>query len=296
MILPIFLTTQYVSTKIDEKSTTLAKQSLINLRPHFDSLSPIVSTSRLRELLKGLLTEAQLTDFKPVVLSIIDNNFDIELGYDFKNILDSVPFAVIVPEYYYPKAVDMLMPSDANIFLNCAMYGLKVPEDTKIQLDSIAVGLYVKENVGKFISQNQIVISTADVETDFKSEYTEAMIKALADNIQVAGVWKVVIDSRYTLFPNLIDALENHTEIGDFFEAFDDDADGKLIIAPGVKELELGENDSFENLPLTDQQLNKFKIKEEDKITFKWKSDKSKFEGEIYGSKTGIRIDTRARS
>lgn len=300
MILPIFLTSQYVSVNLDDSTHPgkkgIAQHNLINLRPALDPLVPIISTSRIRELLKNIVSDEQLQDFRPVVLSIADQNFDIELGYDFQNILDSVSFAIIVPEYYYPKALDMIAPSSANIFLNCRKYGLPIPEEVKIEIDVATISLYTKDNVGKFISQNQIIISTADVDAKFKPEYTEAMVKSLSDNIQIAGVWKIIIDTQYRLFPTLIGALEDHSSIEQFFEAFDDDADGKLIIAPGVTELQLGENDSFETIPLVNTQLNKFKIKDDDKITFKWKSDKSKFEGEIYGSKTGIRIDVRDRT
>ncbi len=300
MILPIFLTSQYVSVNLDDSTHTgkkgIAQHNLINLRPALDPFTPLISTARMRELLKNIVSDEQLNDFRPVVLSIADENFDIELGYDFQNILDSVPFAIIVPEYYYSKAVDMIAPSSANLFLNCRKYGLPIPEDIKIEIDAVTISLYAKDNVGKFISQNQIIISTTDVDAKFKPEYTEAMVKALSDNIQIAGVWKVIIDSQYRLFPALIESLEDNVSIDQFFDAFDDDADGKLIIAPGVTELQLGENDSFETIPLVNTQLNKFKIKDDDKITFKWKSDKSKFEGEIYGSKTGIRIDVRDRT
>ncbi len=293
MILPIFITSQFLSVKTTEKGT---KHKLVNLFPVTDHFLPVISISRIRELLKGLLNEDVLTDIKPIILSIAPDNFDIEPEYDFQNVLSTIPFPVIVPEYYYPAAIDALTPGAANRFLNSRKYGIEIPEDIKIQIDSAAIQLYIKENIGKFISQNQIVISTSDVDSKFRDDYIEAVIKIFSDNIQIAGVWKIFIDFDYSLFPNLIEILENEVPVGEFFEDFAHDVHGKLIIAPGVKEIQIGENDNFEKLDLTDQNLNKFKIKEDDKITFKWKSAKSKFDGEIYGSKTGIRIDVRERT
>lgn len=295
MILPIFLTNQFLSIKITgtDKDSTV---EIINLKPVEDGFSPHISTGRIRELLKKLMDDNDLTEFNPVILSISEENSDIEPQYSFPDAISEVKFPVIVPEYYYSRAIDLIDPGAANIFLNCSKYGIEIPLKVKIQLDSTAISLYLKENIGKFISQNQIVVSAANVDSKSRGEYIEAIVKALSDNIQIAGVWNVYIDFGYTLFPNLIEAYEEKSAIDEFFDNFLNEVHGKLIIAPGVTELQVGEDENYETIELSPDKLNKFKVKEDDKVTFKWKSDKSKFDGEVYGSKTGIRIDVRERA
>lgn len=292
MILPIFLTNQFLSAKSTGKDT---KEILYKLFPIEDVFSPFISNKRIREILKESLDEKELKDFKPVILSISDNNYDVEPEYDFVDILEHIPFSVIVPEYYYPQAINFLSQAEANIFLNCKKYGLEIPEDIRVKVDSIAVAIYTKDNVGKFISQNQIVISTTNIDSKAKPKYIESVIKALSDNIQIAGVWSIFVDFNYQLFPNMLEALESEAPIDEFLNGYIKRSDGKLIIAPGVKEAQVGEGEEIETVELTDTKLNQFKISEEEKTTFKWKSDKSKFEGEVYGSQTGIKIDVRER-
>ena len=71
-------------------------------------------------------------------------------------------------------------------------------------------------------------------------------------------------------------------------------------MASGVSEIEItiydnGDKKETEKRTMTPNSINEIEITRKQKVHLKWKSKKSKFDAELFGSDLGILIDTRER-
>lgn len=288
MILSVAATEHWISSVLVENSPFSIVSKAFEVRPF--TTNPFQQKVNWDSFQKGL--------YRAHSIKKDENPEEIHLSSEyFIDALKKFHIPGLLLDHYRPEALlKELTPNEVNIYENHKSYHLELPETIKIKVDSLTISEQVKSLLDKYIGSQEMVISTYGVDTKDQSKYLRNIIEEFARAVPVAGIWKINFDNEMMVLP-VISAADNlEVDLTEYFQSNPLQSDGKVIVAPEVQQVELSrDSGKSEIIDLVSGDINHLDIKSDEKVILKWKSSKSKFEGEIYGSKSGIFIDTNPR-
>ena len=294
MILPVYLTDFYASALLLEDNSQDVIETTFIKFPYKKSAFEELTKNRLLNLLKKNLKNYPPDDFTLVIISDKEIHNDIKTDIPLGQIKANFPFAEIILDEYTSDPHRSLNDDEMNVYQNFLVYGLDMPEAIKDKVITQSLTAQVQENTRMLIGADEVVFLTHSVDHAHLKKYVEETVNSYADSIRIAGMWKFMFDTTMAMIPLVGGLMAQQADIKAFFEANPLAADAKLIIAPGIENIsfqretdETAENVAFKS------GINSLKLGEEEKAKILWEGKKSKFSGEIYGSKLGVFIDTR---
>jgi len=296
MLLPIFITPHYISALLVEEETIEVKQSAFYKFPYnlnkFDSLTP----KKLDELIGGLLKGFSPEHRKIIVTAKGSAGLAVESNYEYKALRNFFPFPVILIDQYENDFESSLDSSELNKYLNSKHYAQNVSPEIRLKLTLQQIEARLNSNIGDFLDIHTVALLTPGVEGLEKSSYLKSIVQKFADTITINGYWNFSLDDQVGMIPLSAALAEQSIDPKEYFGEQDLPSNIKLIVTSGVESLELTREDAeTETIDLVQEELNKLEIKPDEKVKLKWKTRKTKFDGELYGSEMGIFIDTRDR-
>jgi len=300
-ILSIFLTDKYISALLIKADPFSVVQSYIEKIPYeFDEFNAKLTNKKLSKIIENFKIPDEYKNAQRIISASSDFiPLDINIDYILEKLLDLIPYPIIVLDHFSNKSFLQLKEDEVNKYLNSKKYDIEVSYLTRVFLDSAYMKEYAKNHTSEFIDQNEIIITTMPIVGSKNKEYLDELIKTFADEIKIAGIWKFALDTTLSFVPLISAIVHLELNLKEFFDSQPINSDGKLIVAPGVEEIQiLDENKkpTGESYKLETESINKFELPEDKSVIIKWNASGSKFEGKISGSDIGLIIDSRKRN
>ena len=325
MILSVFFTDYWYSYAVlDENNLKVIKHGFANWKYNSNVFSKQITGRKIEALLNQIEEKLQIEQEeqnqgsagskqvpatetseknhlidKYVLTSFQKVHNDIHINYSLDEIASLIPYTVILVDHYYNHSFKVLNLDELNSYMNYKSYGIPIDYKVKFKLDYMYLREFFKTNTDKYMGKENLLFLTHGLLPEKRKEYIELVCKCLADNTQIGGIWKLSIDDRFSVVPLIAALLSANYDLNQFFTENPIHSDSRLIIAPEVKEYEFSTNANekgkgdFVTEPLKANDLNHLDLSAQEHIYIKWKNHKSRFKGTIYGSETGVYIDTR---
>ena len=296
MVLPIYITKNWLSTSLVETEPFKVVQTAFVKYPYVASkFDNSLTSKKLHDLLIQTDQNFDTKKHRPIYISDKEHINDIKADVLMKNLIGKYHLVPIFLDHYNSDVSEFLSPAELNEYENKIYYKFNISPETKIALDKSLFMKQIKGMTKELIDTEEIIIMTYDVSSKDIDIYIEEITQAFSNQIKIAGIWAFSLDVSFSFIPMLGAIKFLEMDVKDVFKKDSLHTDTKLIIAPGVKEIEILKTKSkkYKASKLKPEAFNHIMLAEKESIKIQWKTKNSRFSGEIFGSTLGILIDNR---
>ena len=293
MILPVLVTEHYISSLlVDDADPSgdikIKGNAFFQIPFQEDPLKPKVDFSRIERLVKEKLGK-ESEELEPMFIT-----------EPVDQLVENIPLPVIFLDHFNFSNHTNWEESDINTYHNNLNYAQPIPKDLKGPIDADIVKTYVKKHVGSLIGMHHVLLVTPGTCGIDHKTYVKKLIGDFANSVNIAGIWDFTLDDQIGLIPFSVILKSKGLDLGEYFKEHPLKSDAKLVIAPGVEDVlysreEKNKDADFKTEKLKKDSITTISIKADEKVNIKWKNQKSKYDGQMYGSELGIIIANNER-
>lgn len=301
MLLPVFITDYWFSALlISEEKFTVEKTVFHRFPYNASEFTRKLSPDRLNKILVVVLGKKAADARQILISSLKPDECLFPINYEYKNLAKYFPFPVSLLDFYADSQYEeVLDDNEVNQYLNSRHYGFEISSEIVEKLVLNKFKSYVNTNPGDFLDIHTIGLLTPGMLKEKKS-VIKKLSNVLADEIRINGYWRISLDDNASLVPLVAALAEQSIDPAEYFEKNQMPFDIRLIVASGVDNIEISRYEGKDKLApeskkLKENSITVLEFGPDEKIHLSWNTKKSKFDGSMHGSPSGILIDNRER-
>lgn len=299
MLLSVYLNDYFLSyILLDPVEIKVLKHGIINVPYKADYNDSFLTQKKFIDLLKKDLKDDFSDNIEIIKIADIPEINDILIDLNTTQVQKLLPFNSLIVNHLNNNSVEYLDPQNIDDYYNHRIYHASIDIKIRMLMDSSYISWFVSSNKGNFIKNEKFCIITIPFETDNdRNQYVDKITETFTKNVGIAGMWSINLDDSFVLIPLTAGLFKLGRDISLFYKEHPLDDDIKLIKAPGISEYQIGKiidtgEEKLKTESLKLESLNKIELNSKQKAHFKWKGDKSKFDGIVNGAMQGIVLDT----
>jgi len=288
--LPVYVRNFGFTAHLINSETFESLNSIYYRNPYTANFSEsFLTQKKVLEILKSNLKDKLSSDTE--IIYITDEDFvnDIKSTYIVSDVLSKIGLPAVILDYSKFNNISKLTKDEINTYFNQVKYSEDLDFDIRLKIEKDILITFIYDSYKNIQNSKEILICTNQIDKGQKTQYITELVNVLSENIYETGLIKVNFEDNFELICKASVLIAQNVKVSDYFKKNLITSVAKLILGHDLDEVEVTKDaEDLKILKVNAEKLTLLKLGEDEKAHIKWKSQKSKFDAQIYGAKMGV--------